>query len=64
MLLRKLAGYKRAISNAAGRDGETTTARVAKTSERSAGEVYRRDSLLGHRAQGLERNVVRTSPCQ
>ena len=40
----------------------TTTARVAKTSEHGAGEVRRRDSLLGHRAHGLERNVVRTSP--
>ena len=40
----------------------TTTARVAKTSERSAGEVHRHDSPLGHRAQGLERNVVRTGP--
>ena len=33
-----------------------------KTSEHSAGEVHRRDSPLGHRAQALERNVVRTGP--
>ena len=38
----------------------TTTARVAKTSERSAGEVHRLDSPLGHRAHGLERDDVRT----
>ena len=38
----------------------TATARVAKTSERSAGEVHRRDNPLGHRAQGLGKNVVRT----
>ena len=35
---------------------------MAKTSEHSAGEIHRRDSPLGHRAQGLERNVVRTGP--
>ena len=40
----------------------TTTARMAKTSEHSAGEVHHHDSPLGHRAQGLERNVVPTSP--
>ena len=39
-----------------------STARVAKTSEQSAGEVHRRDTPLGHRAQDLERNVVRTRP--
>ena len=35
---------------------------MAKSSEQSVGEVYRRDSPLGHRAQGLERDVMRTSP--
>ena len=40
----------------------TTTTRVAKTSDHSAGEVHRRDSPNGHRAPGLDRKVVRTSP--
>ena len=40
----------------------TITTRVAETSEHGAGEIHRRDSPFGHRTQGLERNVVRTSP--
>ena len=60
MLLRKLAGHKRAMSSQQRR--RTTTARVTKTSEHGAGEVHHRDSPLGHRAQILERNVVRTGP--
>ena len=39
----------------------TTTKGVAEPPERTAGQRHRRDSLLGHRAQGLERNAVRTS---
>ena len=55
-LLRRPAGYKRAISKAAGRDGTATTG-VAKTPERSASQKHRCDNPLGHRAQGLERSA-------
>ena len=54
-LLRKLAGYKRAVSKAAGRDGgrrrKLLSVALAK---------YTATTVL--RAQGLERNVVRKSP--
>ena len=59
-LLRMLAGYRRAISKAAGKDGGRSLHKW-KTFECIAGKVHRRDNPPCRRAQGLEREVVRTS---
>ena len=47
-LLRRLAGYKRAVTKAAGERRWTATPGVAKTLERSAGQIHRCDNPLGH----------------
>ena len=59
-LLRMLAGYRRAISKAAGKDGGRSLHKW-KTFECIAGKVHRRDNPPCRRAQGLEMEVVRTS---
>ena len=60
-LLRRLAGYKRAITKAAGRDGGRSPTEVAKTPEPCARQIRRCDNPVGHRAQGLERSVERVA---
>ena len=49
-VLRRLAGYKRAITKAAGRDGGTITTGVAEALESCTGQVHCCDNPLGHRA--------------
>ena len=48
-LLRRLAGYKRAIT----RQRWTASTGVAKTPERCAGQIHRCDNPLGHRLKAL-----------
>ena len=56
-LLRRLAGYKRAISKAAGRDGGRSLQEWRKLQSVALARYTAATNPLGHRAQGLERSV-------
>ena len=48
--LRRLDGYNRSNHQCSGKRRWTVTTRVAKTPERSAGQIHRCDNPLGHKS--------------